>query len=348
MPSNIKDKDNIQAGLVLVTLLNVIFRQGMSAPWLADRFQLEAQQQEYRQLLMECYGIEFGQEFDDIFKQHDSELGREAVGWITQIQGWFAYWNPRRLGLVRTRRNALILGDYLNNDRYSAVIGTVDPFLRGTLAWVNLLSFIPRLSLNTSLMAYHLSDSSNLAALEETLPKFTRFRAHWTRFWWEAINDIYWILISIAFCCMLTGGALTLVSLYVSLMAQSLDLFFSAARAYVDMHRIYTLAYDLSIIDPDCPIQAGLNKKIHFELLACAYNIFHFVLLMIALCLTLPSMAAVSTMLPVIGGTVSMLMTVISPYVQEYFSKIRQQIYEPRPTNDEENIPRHYSRIGII
>lgn len=65
-----KDKDNIQSVLVLSSLLNVVFRQGMSVALMSDQLRLEPQLKECRELLSDHCNIEFDHRFSETFVRH--------------------------------------------------------------------------------------------------------------------------------------------------------------------------------------------------------------------------------------------------------------------------------------
>lgn len=351
LATNAIAKDNIQAALVVSTLLNVIFRDGMSVPMLSDRLHLEAQQEEYRSLLQEYGGITFDlKSFPTIMAQHRPVSQDPTVSLVTDAQSFHAERNHLRLGGLRTRREGLFLKDYLKNDTYTAGFDAVDPYLRTALSYFNWIFFIPRLTLNFSILYHHLYNEKELRPLERALPKLTRFRAHWTRFWFEVINDLYWFVNGLLVCFVFTSGILSLPVIYLSLTVQALDLTCMVMRAFIELYRLYRMTHDLQNLDPNLPIKQDLWNRFGFEAYALGYMVCHFGILMLALCLTLPSMAAVSTMWPVVGGACAVMMTVITYYAQNYFSQTRQGCYEarPEPLKDTGIMERQHSLRGMF
>lgn len=352
MQQDVAAQENVQAALVLASLLNVVFRKGMSAPMLSDQLHLEAQQKEYRDLLEGC-GIAFkypegdaraGEEvFPTLFRQHPSLIAKKpipndpfvhhkyVVSLVVDTQGFHTQHNHWRLGGTRLRRLGTFLVPFLKNETYTSIINTVDPFVRRGLAYINWIFFIPRLTLNFSILFHHLFNENELNPLEAKLDRWTRFRAHWTRFWFEVINDLYWFLNGIAICFMLNGGVLSTPGLYLSMTVQCLDLLSSMTRACMELYRLYKMRCDLQVLQPGLALDGDLLKRLKFEAFALGYMVFHFALLVVCLALTLPSMAAVSTMLPVVGGTVAVMMTVVTYYMQNYLTETRRSLYEPRP-----------------
>lgn len=370
-----QDQESIQAALVLSTLLNVVFRDGMSVPLLSDQLRLEAQQFECRELLSQYCNINFDDRFIDIFARHPSVqtsgtvperikqefkylfawlfddgsffgIGvadrmlaamKHFVARVLGIQAFHGFYNHLRLGITRFRRLLAFLEPFLKNSMYTAVFKTVDPYMRAVLAYVNWMFFIPRLSLNLYLLFHHLNNVDNLEPLEKNVDPGIRFRAHWTRFWFEVFTDIYWILIGLKVCFALPGGALSPVGIFMSLTVQLLDLVHSILRAAIELYRLYKMALDLDGLGANLSFKESVNKRIRFEMLALGYMIFHFSVLMLCLCLTLPSMSAVSLMLPVIGGIGAVLITCMTYYMQNYFNQRRQNEFEPKPPAMPEN-----------
>lgn len=331
MQNDEKTQANIQEALVLATLLNVIFRKGMSAPMLSDNLNLEAQQKEYRDLLRDC-GIVFDVEedaamqasrvesFPAIFTQHPSLLSKEIIprdplskakyiiSLVLRAQSFHTQNNHWRLGGTRLRREFIFLNNYMQNSTFSAAINAVDPYVRRGLSYVNWMFFIPRLTLNFSLLYHHLFNEKELNPLERAFPYGTRFRAHWTRFWFELIMDSYWILNGLTICFVLNGGVFSGPGLYLTLTVQTLDLLCSIIRAGIELYRLYCMKCDLLDLDPKLDIKNDMEKRFQFEAYALGYSVFHFSVLMLSLCLTLPGMASVSMMWPIVAGVGAMLM----------------------------------------
>ncbi|NDH67956.1 MAG: hypothetical protein EBY22_08675 [Gammaproteobacteria bacterium] len=378
-----EDLENVQAVLVLSRLLNICFRKGMSVALLSDQLRLDAQQIEYRELLNAC-GITFDDNiFIDTFIQHDSvqtqaptlsRIGTELsedIAWafgdpgipnpethagalaiaryyVSRVMGtqeFHTFYNHFRLGGTRFRRLLAFLEPYLQNKTYSHLFKAADPYMRGVLSYVNWLFFIPRLSLNFSLLTYHGLGLGQLEPLERNLDWSVRLQAHWKRCWVEVIPDLYWIAVGLKVCFWLPGGVLTPLGIALSVTVQALDLLTSILRAGIELHRLYKMAYNLGQLNCPQKILDEMEKRFWFEAFALGYMVFHFSILMISLCLTLPSMAAVSTMWPVIGGFNATLMTVVTYHMQNYFNQRRQAEFEPRPKPGGNNLLTANSRM---
>ena len=145
------------------------------------------------------------------------------------------------------------------------------------------------------------------------------------------------------------GGVLTPLGIALSVTVQALDLLTSILRAGIELHRLYKMGYNLGLSNCPKKIQDEMDKRFWFEAFALGYMVFHFSILMVSLCLTLPGMAAVSTMWPVIGGLNATLMTVITYHMQNYFNQRRQAEFEPRPKplakSEGNNLPPTNSRM---
>ena len=358
-----EDLENVQAVLVLSRLLNICFRKGMSVALLSDQLRLDAQQTEYREILSDC-GIVFDNRFVATFSPHDSvqtqaptlsRIGTELsedIAWafgdpgipdpethagalaiaryyVSRVMGtqeFHTFYNHFRLGGTRFRRLLAFLEPYLQNKTYSHLFKAADPYMRGVLSYDGL-------------------GLGQLEPLERNLDWSVRLQAHWKRCWVEVIPDLYWIAVGLKVCFWLPGGVLTPVGIALSLTVQALDLLTSILRAGIELHRLYKMAYNLDQLNCPRKIQDEMEKRFWFEAFALGYMVFHFSILMISLCLTLPSMAAVSTMWPVIGGFNATLMTVVTYHMQNYFNQRRQAEFEPRPKPGGNNLPTANSRM---
>ena len=365
----------LQEALVVATLLNVVFRKGMSVPMMSDDLSLVEQQREYRELLRDWH-IVFDRErrpsfegdtapvqrtevFPAIFKHHPSLLAKEAIpndplasakyiiSWVLWAQEFHRDGNPWRLGGTRLRREFIFVNSHWQNKTFASFIDTADPYARRFLAYVNWMFFIPRLTLNFSLLYHHLFNERELNPLEREFSYWIRFRAHWTRFWFEVINDIYWILNGLIICFVLNGGVLSGPGLYLSMTVQTLDLVCSILRASVELYRLYQMHADLKEIDPNLNIEKAMNERFWFEVCALGYSVFHFSILVLCLYLTLPTMAAVSTMWPVVGGFCAVIMTGATYFLQDYFNKTRNNLYQPKPEELSESMARGFSHTGM-
>lgn len=358
-------KETIQAVLVLSTLLNIVFRDGMSVPLFSDQLALEAQQHECLDLLHDCYGIDFDGRFAELWthtpsvqtegtvpqrmwaelkyqmdwlwgKQEFLNLGlldhaRQYVARVLGVQDFHLFYNNVRLGGTRFRRLLKFLDPFLQNTTYSAAFKAADPFIGTALAYLNWIFFIPRISLNLSLLYHHLWNDTKLYPLERNLDRLTRFRVHWTRFWFEVFVDFYWIIISLKNCFGVAGGAFSPLGIYLGLLVQALDLICGVMRAGMELYRLYKMSVDLEHLDPNLSFKKDVDQRFRFEVYALGYTIFHFSILTLSMCLFLPAVTSVSTLWPVVGAVCGVLMTVLTFYVNRYYQQNRQAKFEPRP-----------------
>ncbi|MCR9191710.1 MAG: hypothetical protein NXI01_03535 [Gammaproteobacteria bacterium] len=357
-------KEALQSALVLTTVLNIVLRQGMSANWLGDLWKLEDQRDEYRDMLSVFYGIDFGFSFRTLFSKTSSvvETKQDRIEvngistWITSILSKLYQWlndhvamqrgiqsfhraiNPWRLALLRMRREGVFFMPLLNSEAYNTHFNEMNGYVRPFLAYFNWLFFLPRLMLNFSLLGHHTLNDANLTLLEKNLDRTTRFRAHWTRFWFELISDIGRFSNGISLCLFVAGGAMSPTGVIIRVLIQVFELALSIVRAGVEMHRLYAmscaLGYNPLKDDPKSSMQLHLKERMKFEAGALGYTMAHFWILLIATCMTLPSMAAVSLMWPVIGGAITILMIGITAHKttgsKDGFVQTRQRLFETK------------------
>ena len=364
-----EDKDNIQLVLIISLILELSLRQGMSVALLSEQLRLKEQKNACLKLLRNC-GITFDARFKKTFQEYPCVrtketvlnristelntdmnwfLGREAgtrpsfyVSRVLGTQEFHSFYNHFRLGVTRFRRLLSFLESYLKNESYSAGFKMLDPYMRGLLAYVNWVFFIPRLSLNLSLLAYH---GFAPEGLEKKLDLSVRLRAHWTRFWFEVIPDLYWILFGLKVCFWMPEGVLSPAGITLSVTVQALDLVISLLRAGIELMRLNTMFNDLKRVNSSMEIQNQIEKRFWFEAQALGYMVAHFGILMISLCLTLPSMTAANLLWPVLGGLTAFVMTLVSHSMQNYFHHRRQTEFEQLPGPDTTDMPAPNSRI---
>jgi len=354
-------KEALQSALVLTTALNIVLRHGMSADWLGDLWKLEDQRDEYRDMLCVLYEIEFDSTFHPIFSKIPSSAKTEQnrievngiSAWIESILSKLYQWfndhvaiqrsiqsfhrviNPWRLGALRARRGGVFLIPFLNSETYNICFKDLDVYVRPFLAYFNWMFFLPRLTLNFTLLWHHVCNDAKLTHLEKNLDRATRLRAHWTRFWFEVASDIYWFSNSFALCFFVAGGAMSSAGICIRLMIQIFDLILSMTRAFIELRRLYDMScalnYNPRKDNAESAMQIHLKQRLRFEAGALGYTVLHFWVLLIALCMTLPSMAAVSVMWPVIGSAISVLMTGITAHKmgsKDGFIQTRQRLFE--------------------
>lgn len=226
--------------------------------------------------------------------------------------------NPFRLLLVRTRRLFISMTAVLGNlGEYSPWVTTIDqyaaPFFMH-LAWV---FFMPRLFVNLYLMGKHLYGGDGK---ESTVSIWTRFRAQLSRRWVELSNDLGWFVSGIITCFVLTGALLP-IGIYVAVAMQAYDLILVSFRAGYEITLLKQLIAEYeqmkqeTLIENQQELQThidALNARLALECKSLGLGVFNFSVLFIAVLLTIPMMAAISPIIPLVGAALALIITIVT------------------------------------
>ena len=271
------------------------------------------------------------------------------ISWLCmRIQAIFIEWNDLRLGGLRGRRLSVFIGNLLVAVNYSKQYGEAWRnahnwlesqgvlFLFANVGW---LFFLPRLLRNLCVLFYHvLSDlfyDSKLSPIEAAMDRTTRFRIHWMRCWDEVINDSYWLANGLAFR-FLFYGVVSSTTIQINLLTQVADLLNAGIRATLLIRRLSTLETDLITHQMPLSLHGSLRERINFEQQFLLYTVFHFVVLLAAMLMTLPSAAAISPLLPVIGAVCAVLMTIVTWWIRSSFQIESQKRFQQESLNIDE------------
>lgn len=245
------------------------------------------------------------------------------------IRGIFEGTNRYRLGALRTRRLLIALIPILNQfDQYGPWILWLDHFAAPGLLYVNLLFFLPRLTLNIYTLGSHWIEHASMSPEERSLEATTRFNAQWDRLWPNLTNDIAWAANAAVVFFVLTGS-LQPYGIYLGLVSQLYDLTLSSIRGYQEWCRFNDLKQqyiELHHQNPDnTQIKAYLSllqKQIDREKWLILLSVANFLILFCVAILAFPSIAALSPWVPVAGAMMSVAMTLINFWGRDYITPV--------------------------
>ncbi len=240
--------------------------------------------------------------------------------------------NPRRLYFLRERRLLLLLVPIIKDlGHYSSWILWADAYVAPFLTYLNLLFFLPRLVFNVYTLCDNTFNQSKLSPQSSNLGPLTRFMAQWNRLWPQLMNDIGWA-ISGALMCFVFVGCWASFGIYMSVGMQFYDVIMASVRVGIDLTRLNNLAENnrSSSLNADgrseedkhllslylLHLEAAISREKSLLYLALA----NAAVLFIAVCLTLPVMAAISPWLPVVGAIIAIIMTVINFQGRSYLN----------------------------
>lgn len=237
--------------------------------------------------------------------------------------------NPRRLYFLRERRLLLLLVPIIKDfAHYSSWILWADAYVAPFLVYLNLLFFVPRLVFNLYTLCDNVFNESNMTPESKRLGVQARFMAQWSRLWPQLMNDLGWATSGVLMCFVFVGSWLPF-GIYFSVAMQCYDVVMATIRLCMDLNRLnhLTAQYQSLVSDENKQHSAlpalyflHLNEAIRREkkLLYLAFS--NAVVLFIAVCLTIPIMAAISPWLPVVGAIVAILMTIVNFQLRSYFN----------------------------
>lgn len=277
---------------------------------------------------------------DSLEDCRDGVIPATSSSWLCErIQTYMETFNDIRLGGIRERRLHRFVGDFLvaydflyeygvawkNMNKWMEEHGLLFIFSN-----VGVYFFLPRLMRNCAIMIYHTTFfDSKLAPLEAAMDRTTRFRIHWTRFWYETINDGYWLANGLTFR-FLFYGVVNATTINISLLTQIADLVNIVTRTILELRRLRDL--ERGILQQNNNLSSSLHihlqDRIGFEQRFLMYSIFHFLVLLTAMCMTLPQAAVIHPILPVIGGACSVIITIVTWWVRSEFKEAKKT-YKP-------------------
>ena len=125
-------------------------------------------------------------------------------------------------------------------------------------------------------------------------------------------------------------------TIQINLLTQVADLLNAGIRATLLIRRLSTLETDLITHQMPLSLHGSLRERINFEQQFLLYTVFHFVVLLAAMLMTLPSAAAISPLLPVIGAVCAVLMTIVTWWIRSSFQIERQKRFQQESLNIDE------------
>ncbi len=298
-----------------------------------------------KQELRAVFKSKLGVDLQDCDVKDYEPMPPTFISWLCmRIHAIFIEWNDWRLGALRGRRLSVFIGNLLVAIEYGEAWTNWHNWLEshGVLfffANMGWLFFLPRLIRNLCILFYHvLSDlfyDSKLSRIEVAMDRTTRFRIHWMRCWDEVINDSYWLANGLAFR-FLFYGVVSITTIQINLLAQAADLLNAVIRATLLIRRLSTLENDLMKHEMPLSLNPHLRERINFEQKFLLYMVFHFVVLLAAMLMTLPSAAAMSPLLPVIGAVCAVIMTIVTWSIRANFQTHRQKQFEQESLNTDQ------------
>ena len=283
----------LNAALMMCELLEHVHQHYLVVP--REVVRLRKQQQLFRTLLSELAGYTFVKSLEEKEAIDISLSLSQRIRDLTIQTNWY------RILINRSKRVVNLLNLVINESQsFNTFVNYLDKYTNPLLAYFGLLFHVPRLLTNLFLIAKHTIPGSWMSDEEWSLSWTTRLGSQIKRRWFEIGNDAIWTLVS-ALNIFLFFGAMASGGIYLSAAAFAFDVANAAARAYIELKRLYSLQKDYRAMltkEPSLEQQEAIRNhlkhienRIHFEQLRFGLHVSGTVLIFAAMALTLPVFA---------------------------------------------------------
>lgn len=341
-------RDQIQEQLTdalrLAELLEYTYQHYLIVPREVDR--LRRHKAIFRELLTELSGYSFASD----------EKGLEplniGLSLTQEIRGKTAQANWYRIFISRGKRVINLLDNIGTGSKaFSDFVAMLDKYTNPFLAYLGWCFFAPRLFTNLFLVFKHTIPGQWMGKKEKSLDWYVRFYVQLQRRWFELANDSVWFTVGVLNCFVLVG-ALAPFAVYLSLFAFGFDVLNTSLRAYIELSRLYQMQKEYTEMfnkeeneDKKTIIreyQDYINHRIQFEILRSVLSVGGAVAVVLAMSLSLPALALVNPVLPLVGAIFLVLLWGVSLY-------LTRKLDEYRPVDNlEKPTPAVVSKLGFF
>jgi hypothetical protein len=224
------------------------------------------------------------------------------------LRGHIETINWFRLVLIRLRRliNATILLE--SCAIISPYIRAAEPVVAPLFLYSGWIFFIPRLGTNLLMLAKHTFPNPWMPDEEREVPWFRRFCAQMNmeRRGFEIVSDLAWFTSGLV-ACFVCVGPLNVLRAYIAIGLQIFDLLLTTVRACIELNRIRLLHNTMD----DVFYQPALKEHLWHELRFHGLAVMNNVILLIAILTLLPAVVAFNPLLPVLGGVLALVASVL-------------------------------------
>lgn len=320
-------EQNLQAALALSSILETLYRDYLNVP--REEARLQNEQREYRDWLATHWQYHFS----------DLKLNRKIkinTGFAASqtIRNYARELNPLRLLFVRIRRLLLLVGVLLTSaSAYGQGLAAVEQVTAPFFAYIAWLFFMPRLLANLALTCKHVLPNPWMSEKEKSLGWQTRLRGQLERRWPELTNDIAWFINGILICFVLTGPLLPTL-IYLAVAIQFYDYLMANLRATIEISRFRTLEKQYQEMAKKAKTPAEkqainaylheLKQRLELERKALHLSLVNFGALLVAICLSVPPLAAITPIIPIVGAGMAILITLVNYFGMQKLDQQRR------------------------
>ena len=231
--------------------------------------------------------------------------------YVSNFNNKFIDVNASRFFLIRLLRAIRALTAYAPDSTFTQSFKAMHDAIGPYLTHFGWMCFATRLSMKMSLFIKHNVHNSLMPSQEQSLDPSIRFWTHlsFNRRWFFLINDIVWLIGSLTSAFILTGSLLPL-SIYLAVGLQAFDFVFSCVRYAIEINQ-----FDVLKKKPMCHDKAyltALDEQIQQSLYANTLLMINHASLLLSIIMFLPAVTAISPLLPVLGGSLSVITTAVN------------------------------------
>lgn len=285
--------ERLSSALLFCELLEHVHLHYLVVPREVAR--LRKQQELFRNLLTQLAGYTFA---SDMAKKTAVEVGAslsQQTRDLTIQANWY------RILVNRTKRVADVLNLVVTDSPgFNTFMTTVNKYGNPFLAYFGLLFHLPRLLNNSFLLIKHTIPGAWMSEEERSLDWTVRLYSQIQRRWFEMGNDAVWTAVS-AINLFVLVGALAGGAVYLSAIAFAFDMINAAARAFIELKRLYKLRDEYSLMlakeanpERQQSIRTHLqhiDERIRFEQYRFSLHVTGTTLIFLAMSMALPMFA---------------------------------------------------------
>jgi hypothetical protein len=319
-PNKALMKEQIDAALSVATLLEAIYQHYLDVPREVVRLKKERQTLKALQQKLENPSVAIKEEAAAVPQTYLSKTIREKTSSI----------NLHRLFNVRLRRLVITSSRLMNNDSPIRLdINDFDNKFTGPffshLAW---LYFIPRISVNVSMILKHTIPHDGMSKEEKALSWQTRLKIQLQARWPDLSNDVPWLIANTISCFVLVGPLLPYAITF-SICMQVYEMAQASMLYYVEITNLkeQRIVYEKQLknltpgSDEYCQTQsyiAHMDARIKHESKRLMIAVINTSVLLLAIVLAAPCFSPICA---VIGAAIAVLSTIIAYQARVYREK---------------------------
>jgi hypothetical protein len=253
-------------------------------------------------------------------------------------------YNLWRLTLARARRFYLSLQAFLGLRNLNVVIGYFEPQLRFFIQWLNFLYFMPRVVMDLAHLVYHMAYFPN-----QELSLKQRVQIYFHRRWESLIRDTLWLVNGILSIFVLTAG-LGYLSLYVAALVQFVEVLVNVYILVLGKLQQEAMRQDvlktanLPLTEKELKVSEELNRRSSVDDIVRKTRLMNSMGVLLCNIMILPCFLSLSPLIPVIGASLSLLVSVIQFACVKDFAALRQTLRDPMSIGPDEKMSTVNSR----